>query len=401
MIILLAIFMQINPVMRFYSISADTIKGNTVFLQSAFEKDTITWFYTKYGGVFNLGSDFQAKISVFFKHGNDSTYPTYNWHGIGSMDYKKALLIYMHREFRLSVGVDAPKLSQGYFTNLFFSGLEPCFPQVRFIYRHKGLEFNYLSGQMKESESYKLWPYPETKYFSFHSLAYSRGKFTGKFSEAVLFKSYNDNTVDWYLLMPFTIWYPRQANYHGTDLNIMWMLSLIWTPSEDKTIYGDFIIDDAPYKREKDENPRVGGLIGLRWESSGWTRIMEASFVTRYTYSYYPDRLYLSWFYNGFPLGSLSGTDFAKLSAFLGHSKGFYGYGEVLLHGEGEVGEPFNVGHLSHRVLLSGKAETNARLILGFRKYLFGTLVNLNLGFVKEKSISPSASLSVTKVWEL
>ena len=144
MIILLAIFMQINPVMRFYSISADTIKGNTVFLHSALEKDTTIWFYIKEGGVFNLSPDFQAKISVFFKHGNDSIYPTYNWHGIGSMDYKKALLIYRQREIRLSVGVDAPKLSQGYFTNLFFSGLEPCFPQIKFRYRYKSLECNYL-----------------------------------------------------------------------------------------------------------------------------------------------------------------------------------------------------------------------------------------------------------------
>ena len=401
MVIILAIFLQISPISRFFTLSSDTFTTSTVFLESAFEKDTTSWFYTRYGGVFNLNSNFSVRISVFFKHGNDSTYPKYVWHGIGSMDYKKALIAYKNGEFYIDAGVDAPKFSNGYFTTLFFSGLEPGFPQLKFKYKHKGFEFNYLTGQMKELESYKFWPYPETKYFSFHSVSYSKGKITGRFSEAVLFKSFDDNTVDWYLMMPIAIWYPRQANYNGTDMNIMWVFSLDWTPSMGKTFYGDFIVDDAPYKREKDENPRVGGLVGFRWDSFRWTHIIEASFVTRYTYSYYPDRLYLSWFYNGFPLGSLSGTDFIKFSAFLSHSSGLFGYAELFLHGEGELGEPFNWGHLSHKVLLSGNAKAQIRFILGLRKSLSGALINLNLGIIKDESFSPTAGVSVTKVWKL
>ncbi len=399
MIILLAIFMQMNPVLRYNKSQFDSTHFTGAFVSFNYERDTSSWFFMDYGAILQISGDMSVDMRIRFKRGNDSTYPFYIWHDIGAMDYQKALLLYNHGNFSAGFGIDAPKLSQGYFTTLFFSGEEPGFSQVKFSYKTKNFSFNFLTGQMKELKTSPFWPEPSTKYFSFHSVGYRfKNNLEIRFSEAALFKSFGDNTVDWYLLDPFALWYPRQANYGKSDINAAWMFSFNWVTSLSSLIYGDFLIDDTPYKRAADENPRVGGLIGYKIEKADWLSILEVSFVTRYTYSYYPGRLYLSWFFDNFPLGTLTGTDFIKLSMFLEHSNSLSGYVEILFQGEGKAGEPFELGHLSKKVLLSGDVKKFFRISMGYKKDITGFNMILIPGVIYDGNLNASISLSLRKV---
>lgn len=401
MIVFLLLLTQINPVLRYYQYKFDSTRGVStgIFASANLEIDTTSWFFMDYWALLKLSKNIKIDMDIRFKRGNESTYPFYIWHDIGSMDYRKALLKYDHGKFSLGFGIDAPKLSQGYSTTLFFSGEEPGFTQIKFAYTTNRFSFNFLTGQMKELKTSPFWPQPSTKYLSFHKISYKfRENLTLSFSEAALFKSISDNTVDWYLLNPFVLWYPRQANYGKSDINAAWIFSLKWKPYTTSTIYGDFLIDDTPYKRAVDENPRVGGLLGYKMEKGDWLSILEASFVTRYTYSYYPDRLYLSWFFNNFPLGTLTGTDFIKLSMFLEHSNSLSGYVEILFQGEGKSGEPFELDHLSKKVLLSGNTKKILRVSVGYKKDLMGLNMILIPGVIYDGNLNASISLSLRKV---
>ena len=404
MIVFLLLLTQINPVLRYYQYRFDSTRGVStgIFVSANLEIDTTSWFFMDYGALLKLSKNIKIDIVIRFKRGNESTYPFYVWHGIGSMDYRKALIRYDHGNFSLGFGINAPKLSQGNFTTLFFSGEEPGFSQIKFAYKTGKFSFNFLTGQMKELKTSPFWTEPSTKYFSFHKVSYKFMKnLVLSFSEAALFKSIEDNTVDWYLINPFVLWYPRQANYGKSDLNAAWIFSLKWRPHPTSLIYGDFLIDDTPYKREADENPRVGGLLGYKTENKNWLSILEASFVTRYTYSYYPDRLYLSWFYNNSPLGTLTGTDFIKLSMFLEHSSTLFGYLEILLQGEGKSGEPFELGHLSRKVLLSGDVNKVFRISAGIRQSIRGFKVILVPGIIYDGNLSGIFCFSISKIARL
>ncbi len=367
MVLILFLFLQISPAGRFFTTLQDSATKQGIFISPGIERDTTTWFFVYYGGKFRMPNNFLIDIRVLFKHGNDSTYPFYNWHEIGEMDYTRALLCYQTKSFTLSWGLDSPTLSGGYFTKLFFDGFEPEFPQVQFSYRKKSLSFFYLIGQMEEVKSNPYKPTGDTKYFAYHEIKFNWRNLDFKFGEGVLFKNFNSSQPDWYLFTPLSIWYPRQANNGRADINIGWLFGLKFSATPTLTLYGELFVDDAPYKREADENPRIGGIIGFDRNGRTWRFITEGAFVTRYTYSYYPDRLELSWFYNSYPLGPITGTDFIKISSFVMKRGeiGAFGYIETLLQGEGRMGEPFCVGNLSRKVLLSGSVKKVFRLEAG------------------------------------
>ncbi len=394
MVFILALFLQISPVGRFFSSTRDSSEG--IFFAPGFEKDTVSWFFIEYGGKFSLSKNLSIDIGVVFKHGNDSTYPFYNWHKIGEMDYRKALLRYHPGNVTLSCGLDAPTLSKGNFTKLFFDGFEPQFPQIQFFIKKAWFSFFYLAGQMEEVRSNPFKPTGDTKYFAYHEAGIRWKNLAFSFGEGVLFKSYNGTHPDWYLFSPVALWYPRQANCNRTDLNIAWLFGVEWEVSRTGLLYGELFVDDAPYKREADENPRVGMLTGFDRNGKKWRFISEAALVTRYTYSYYPGRLELSWFYNSYPLGSVTGTDFVKFSLFI-MKKGKinpFGYFETLLQGEGRMGEPFEVGNLSKRVLLSGQTKKTIRVEAGFRVSTGKVNITFRSGVVKINSVQPLIGIS-------
>ena len=119
------------------------------------------------------------------------------------------------------------------------------------------------------------------------TVALPRGAFVGV-SETVV---YAHRDFDYMYLVPLSIFYAQQANESSNEDNILWAFDWKVPLHRGLMFYGEFLVDDLQYQRDKNAGPdRLGLYAAADALFMVWGRELELSggytFISRYTYAH-------------------------------------------------------------------------------------------------------------------
>lgn len=262
------------------------------------------------------------------KFGDDMYYPVRKFKDVFRSDFLRAYSVYrFNKQNAMILGRTPVEFGESPRYNLILDRWGVPLELIGLSFHNQRINFNFFVsdlGQMiAKSSAFRgdtTKPVLGSRYLSFHALDFNLfNSFRFGFAEAVILGGKNQ-TLNWYFVNPFLIYYANQFNLRQKNSNVMWLFHFRYTSPLNIGAYGEFLIDDYQYAPDKQGEPNHTGLIlGMESVSRALGKpiywLTEYTRVTRWVYNH--STPFTKWMRYGIPLGHPYGPDFEMYYGFL------------------------------------------------------------------------------------
>ncbi len=287
------------------------------------------------------------------------------WRGIAA-SIDRAYLMLERPHFAVAAGRRGPAWGRSRWGRLLISGNAPTLDQIDARFSVGPVTFHALHAMLAVDELGVPGELEnsERAYLAAHRMVISASWGSVGLSEAVVYSSTIPEPV---YLNPLFPYYLAQHNEREND-NVQWSFDFLFRPLRGLDVYGEFLIDDLQYDRDRDFPDKYGVTVGQTYfgDAFGLDAELTAEYtnVRKWTSS---SRVVQHRFaHDGVPLGFRLGPDVdrAVLEARV-HPSVEWTVGLTYTHsrkGEGRITDPFVDGANPEPTFPSGTVETVNRL---------------------------------------